>query len=109
MDISSTTATNAALLVQRLVIQKPLALFGMRFLFDRILSKNRFALFGMRCLFHRILSKNRFTLFGMRCLFQRLIGASLSKRNRKSMRMRTVYSLANKPSLTPANFLPILL
>ncbi|HHV67833.1 MAG TPA: hypothetical protein GXX48_09360 [Ochrobactrum intermedium] len=91
MDISSTTATNAALLVQRLVIQKPLALFGMRFLF------------------HRILSKNRFALFGMRCLFQRLIGASLSKRNRKSMRMRTVYSLANKPSLTAANFLPILL
>ncbi|PJR90488.1 hypothetical protein CN878_12315 [Ochrobactrum sp. 695/2009] len=73
MDISSTTATNAALLVQRLVIQKPLALFGMR------------------------------------CLFQRLIGASLPERNRKSMRMRTVYSLANKPSLTAANFLPILL
>ncbi len=84
-------ATNAALLVQRLVIQKPLALFGMRFLF------------------HRILPKNRFALFGMRCLFQRLIGASLPKRNRKSMRMRTVYSLANKPSLTAANFLPILL
>ncbi|WP_244629896.1 hypothetical protein [Brucella intermedia] len=122
MDISSTTATNAALLVQRLVIQKPLALFGMRFLFDRILSKNRFALFGMRCLFHRILSKNRFalfgmrclfhrilsknrfTLFGMRCLFQRLIGASLSKRNRKSMRMRTVYSLANKTVLDTRKF-----
>ncbi|QTN01935.1 hypothetical protein GTN27_01540 [Ochrobactrum sp. EEELCW01] len=36
-------------------------------------------------------------------LFQRLIGASLSKRNRKSMRMQTVYSRANKPFLTAAN------
>ncbi|PQA74596.1 hypothetical protein C3731_05000 [Brucella oryzae] len=55
-------------------------------------------------LFQRILFKNRFALFGMRCLFQRLIGASLPKRNRKSMRMRTVYSLANKPFLTAVNF-----
>ncbi|MDT4862852.1 hypothetical protein FQZ97_975270 [compost metagenome] len=54
-------------------------------------------------LFHRVLSKNRFALFGTRCLFRRLIGASMPKRNRKSLRMRRVYSRANKPCLTAPN------
>ncbi|KAB2690924.1 hypothetical protein F9K82_02965 [Brucella pseudogrignonensis] len=45
---------------------------------------------------HRVLSKNRFALFGTRCLFPRLIGASLPKRNRKSIHMQTAYSRTNR-------------
>ncbi|OYR27728.1 hypothetical protein CEV34_1870 [Brucella pseudogrignonensis] len=62
----------------------------------RVLSKNRFTLFGTRRLFQRALSKNCFAIFGTRCLFPRLIGASLPKRNRKSIHMQTAYSRTNR-------------